>query len=324
MRIAVGTDQGVMVLKPGEVDAATWALVSHGQHARRIEALAEGADGALFVGADQGTVYKTVDGENWRSFAEGLTYTSIHALSVHPAEPDVLYAGSKPAAIFRSTDGGVHWERLAGFNAVPSAGKWSYPVPPYRAVVSALLQHPQHSKALLAGVALGGLIASLDGGLTWAERHTGLGREVNDLAMHPARPARLYAATGAGLFRSDDLASTWQPIHQGLPYLFTRALAIDPGDPDRLMAGVNQQREGGAALIARSADGGQTWQVAAQGLPSLQGQSITAVAALPGVFVFGTDGGGLFATTNFGENWRRIRSTCPPVRSLLGLRHSAG
>ena len=96
-------------------------------------------------------------------------------------------------------------------------------------------------------------------------------------------------------------------------------MAVDPEDPDRLMAGVLQQRDGGASMIARSADAGQTWQVVAQGLPSLQGQSITAVVALPGTWVFGTDNGGLFASSNFGESWRRIRNTCPPVRALLGL-----
>ena len=104
-----------------------------------------------------------------------------------------------------------------------------YPIP-YRAKVKAIRQHPQHPRALLVAVAMGGMIASLDGGLTWSERHQGLSREVNDLALHPARPARVYAATGGGFFRSDDLASTWQEAHQGLPYLFTQALALDPED----------------------------------------------------------------------------------------------
>lgn len=324
MRVAVGTDQGVMVLKPGDVEGSTWTLVSHGQHNRRIEAICQAPSGDLYVGADFGTVYRTRDGENWQSFVEGLTYTSVHALSLHPDEPNVLYAGTQPAAIFRSTDGGPNWEKLASFHSVPSATKWSYPVPPYRAMVTCLLQHPQHPKAIMAGIAMGGLIASLDGGVTWAERHQGLGKEMHALVMHPARPARLFAATGGGLFRSEDLGASWTQMTAGLPYSFARSIAVDPDNPDRLMAGLNQQRDGGTAVIARSADGGNTWQVVAHGLPSLAGQSITAVAAGPGHFLMGTDAGLLFATANFGDFWQRIRNTCPPVRRLVNLNYPMG
>lgn len=77
-------------------------------------------------------------------------------------------------------------------------------------------------------------------------------------------------------------------------------------------------------MVARSGDGGNTWQVVAHGLPSLQGQSITALAALPGLFVLGTDAGLLFATKNFGDFWQRIRSTTAPIRKILGLRDPRG
>lgn len=319
MRIAVGTDRGVMVLKPGEAPGASWSMVNYGLSTRRIQALAQGAEGSLYAGSEQGMISQTLDGENWKTFAEGLASASIRALSLHPAEPGTLYAGAQPAAVFRSGDGGARWERLAGFNAVPGAGNWNSPIPPYRAAVKALRQLPQHPRALLAAVAMGGLIASLDGGLTWAERHQGLSREVNDLALHPARPARVFAATGTGVFRSDDLAATWQETSQGLPYLFVQALAMDPEDPERLMAGITQQREGGASLVARSQDGGRTWQVTAKGLPSLQGQCLTAMTSMPGLFAFGTDSGALFVTRDFGELWWPMRQGCPGIRSLLGL-----
>jgi len=319
MRVAVGTDRGVMVLKPGEAPGAPWTMVSYGLSTRRIQALAQGPEDALLAASDQGLISRTRDGENWQTFAEGLASSSIHSLSLHPAEPDLIFAGTQPAGVFRSSDGAVHWERLGGFNSVPSAGNWSYPIPPYRATVKAIRQHPQHPRALLAAVAMGGVIASLDGGLTWAERHQGLSREVNDLALHSARPARVYAATGGGIFRSEDLAATWQEAHQGLPYLFTQALALDPEDPEKLMAGISQQREGGASLVARSRDGGRTWQVTANGLPSLQGQRLTAMTSLPGLFAFGTDTGALYVTRDFGESWWPLRQGCPPIRALLGL-----
>ncbi|MGI5843648.1 MAG: WD40/YVTN/BNR-like repeat-containing protein [Candidatus Xenobium sp.] len=319
MRVAVGTDQGVMVLKPGEMPEFPWTLVSHGLSTRRIQALAQFPEGDLLAASDQGLVSRTRDGENWQTFAEGLASSNIHSLSLHPSEPEMVFAGTQPAGLFCSQDGAAHWERMATFISVPSAGKWSYPIPPYRAKVKAIRQHPQHPRALLVAVAMGGMIASLDGGLTWSERHQGLSREVNDLALHPARPARVYAATGGGFFRSDDLASTWQEAHQGLPYLFTQALALDPEDPEKLMVGISQQREGGSSLVARSRDGGRTWQVTSNGLPSLKGQCLTAMTSLPGFFIFGTDNGTLYFTRDFGESWWPLRPGCPPIRALLGL-----
>ncbi len=319
MKIAVGTDQGVMVLEATQSKDRPWALMTQGLVTRRIQALAASPDRRLYAACNHGLVSCTQDGENWRTFAEGLNSANIRALSLHPSEPDTLYAGVQPAGIYRSQDAGMHWERLPGFNAVPGAPSWSFPLPPYQARVSSLRQHPQHPRALVAGVALGGLVASLDGGLTWAERHTGLSREVQALAMHPARPARIYAATGGGVFRSEDLAATWQPLPLGLPYSFTQALAVDPEDPECLMVAVTQKRDGGAAMLARSSNGGQSWLVTARGLPLLHGHCVTCMASIPGSFVFGTDQGGLFVTTDFGENWRVMWPGCPPIRSLLGL-----
>ena len=123
MKIALGTNQGVLVLQSTPVEGASWTLVSHGLVDRRIQALAQAPDGTLYAGSSQGLLGKTQDeGKTWRTFSEGLGYASIHSLSLHPSEPEQLYAGLQPAAICRTSDGGAHWERLSGFNAVPSAG----------------------------------------------------------------------------------------------------------------------------------------------------------------------------------------------------------
>ena len=36
----------------------------------------------------------------------------IWALAIDPVDPNIIFAGTRPAALFRSTDGGQHWDKL--------------------------------------------------------------------------------------------------------------------------------------------------------------------------------------------------------------------
>jgi photosystem II stability/assembly factor-like uncharacterized protein len=102
------------------------------------------------------------------------------------------------------------------------------------------------------------------------------------LAVAPSRPDTLYAATNAGLARSEDGGKTWRlrPA-EGL-----HRIAVDPKDADTVYAGTR------SAGVLRSTDGGATWQPFGEGLPS---QSISTLAfdATGKVLYAGTNGTGL-------------------------------
>jgi len=88
----------------------------------------------LLVAAKTGhlgpTVFRSVDGgKNWaeakrppafRKVAEGETGRTVDGVfwlsPGHASETDVWYAGTAPVGLFRSRDGGVTWEEVAGFN----------------------------------------------------------------------------------------------------------------------------------------------------------------------------------------------------------------
>jgi hypothetical protein len=38
---------------------------------------------------------------------------TIWSLTIDPLDPDILFAGTRPAAVYRSRDGGLQWEKLA-------------------------------------------------------------------------------------------------------------------------------------------------------------------------------------------------------------------
>jgi len=81
--------------------------------------------------------------------------------------------------------------------------------------------------------------------------------EVRSIVIDPKEPKRVYAATGRGVYRSDDAGQTWQPSGHGLPEGAIGALALDPRQPQRLYAATPE----GALYL--SEDGASSWRLQA-------------------------------------------------------------
>ena len=85
------------------------------------------------------TVFRSTDrGRSWREAARPPAFRPVNdgeeARAVqrvfwltpgHHTQAATWYAGSSPAGLFRSTDGGEHWEPVAGFNDHPMRPKWA-------------------------------------------------------------------------------------------------------------------------------------------------------------------------------------------------------
>lgn len=308
MRIAIGTTHGIIVLKEGKTEMDTWSLVSHSNQARCIQAILTDPKGSILAASSQGSIHKTKDGENWMTTMEGLEDLNITAISSHPKLPMTMYVGTQPPAVYISKTAGLRWSKLPSFSKLPSSDSWTYPLPPYRASVTRIRQHPLHPHVVFASVAQGGFMGSLDGGLTWSERPVSVGKEVNDFALHALMPMRIFAATSAGLFRSDDLGSTWEQLRHGIPYTIARRIAIAPYDPNIIMVSLSQMRDdSGSQILLCSEDGGNTWQTKNVGLPSLNNQRVSSISALGrSTFAFSTVTGNVYLTTNCGDLWRAI------------------
>ena len=127
-----------------------------------------------------------------------------------------------------------------------------------------------HGQRLYAAVEVGGVLRSEDGGASWALVAGSDGDpdlsgppepliypDVHDLAVHPSDPDLVVAATGGGLYRSDDGGATWALLYD----CYCRALWLDPDDPDHIVFGP-ADRVGAVGRIEQSFDSGQTWQPA--------------------------------------------------------------
>src|SRR5262249_43458309 len=153
-----------------------------------------------------------------------------------PDDPSIVYAGrggSDKRGLYESTDGGTTWQNLTeGLEGVD---------------VGAVALDPLHRTTLYIGTFGEGLFKSTDGGASWQPASKGVPRitvkgttaagrpaswrltvPITALAIDPARPTTLYAATsGKGVLRSTDAGANWHPFNAGLTSLDLTTLAID-------------------------------------------------------------------------------------------------
>ena len=84
-------------------------------------------------------------------------------------------------------------------------------------------------------------------------------RTVSSRLSCPTRgiPARVYAGTDMGLYKSDDGGAGWHLLDTPMNGSMVWSMAIDPVDSNVMFAGTGTPSQPG---IFRSADGGKTWE----------------------------------------------------------------
>jgi photosystem II stability/assembly factor-like uncharacterized protein len=137
------------------------------------------------------------------------------------------------------------------------------------------------------------------------------------LAIDPANPQTLYAGiVGDGICKSSDGGANWSASSTGLPSrdavsLLLRdvmSLALDPGNPQTLYAGI---RGGG---VYKSNDGGASWADFSSGLPISSYSDVRCLAidpSHPQTLYAGTVGDGICKSTNGGASWAASSSGLP-------------
>ena len=181
----------------------------------------------VFAGLREGGVRRSDDfGASWVDCA--LPEPGVFSLAVSPADGTV-YAGTEPSRLFASGDRGTTWNALDALLDLPSRPTWSFPPRPWTSHVRWIAPSPHDPSLLLAGIELGGLMRSVDGGRTWEDHRPGAQRDVHCLTWHPSAEGRAYEAGGGGAAFSVDGGETWTPADDGRDRNYTWALRGRPG-----------------------------------------------------------------------------------------------
>ncbi|WP_327191326.1 exo-alpha-sialidase [Streptomyces xinghaiensis] len=251
-----------------------------------------------------------------------------------PAEPGVVYAGTEPAALFRSEDGGETFELVRPLWEHPTRDRWA-PGGGGEAVHT-VLTDPRDPRAVTVAVSAAGVFRSLDGGASWDPSNTGIsavfmpdphpefGQCVHKIARDAADPDRLYLQNHWGVFRSDDAGARWTSIGDSLPSDFGFPVVAHPRRGDvayvfPLNADADRVPAGRSCRVFRTEDAGKSWQPLSTGLPEaahygpVLRDAMWSDDADPAGIYFGNRNGELYASADEGDSWRQLASHLPDV-----------
>lgn len=179
------------------------------------------AVGAVYIGVEEGGVYRSPDGgETWESRNEGL-YWDVHV--VLPAPDGRRLFATTGGGFYRSADGGQSWQHaMAGLDrryTVSLALSATYPERLY--VAAAATPPPGWRQGANAA-----LYRSDDAGERWQRLRGGLPERLDEMvsALVTDADGGVYAAAGGALYGSRDGGETWQRLVAGLPRV--RALLL--------------------------------------------------------------------------------------------------
>jgi hypothetical protein len=265
----------------------------------------------------------------------GVALERVWQLTPGPdSQPDRVYAGTQPSALFASDDGGVSFELARPLWDLPDREQWGAGFGGQ--AIHTILPHPSDPAALLVAMSTGGVYRSADGGATWAPSNSGIkayflpdpypefGQCVHKVARHPGRPDQFFAQNHHGVYRSDDAGASWLSIADGLPSDFGFAMLAHPHRPGviynfPLTADGDRYPPGFRCRVYRSEDAGATWAALSEGLPSEPSYSTVLRDAMgaddadPAGIYFGTRSGEVYASADEGDSWQQVAAHLPDV-----------
>ncbi|MFW6123607.1 MAG: glycosyl hydrolase [Acidobacteriota bacterium] len=198
-----------------------------------------------------------------------------------PDEPHTFYMGSTGGGVWKTKDGGINWTNISdGFFKVASIGS-----------IEVSLSDPNviyvgtGSASPRGNISTGrGIYKSTDAGRTWELKGLETEAQIGKIQIHPKDPDIVYAAvlgnifgpgSERGVFRTLNGGKSWKKVLYVDDKTGCVDMVMDPTNPRILYAGMWQAERKPWTLI----DGGKN--------------------------------GGVYKTTDGGENWKRLKGGLP-------------
>jgi photosystem II stability/assembly factor-like uncharacterized protein len=255
------------------------------------------------------------------------------------SEPGVLWCGTIPGGLFRSTDRGATWQMCRALWDHPKRKQWmggGADLPGLHSIVI----DPRDPARVTVAVSTGGLWHTDDAGASWSQRgegmraehvppeqtHDPLSQDVHCLVQCRAMPERMWVQHHNGIFVSDDAGRTFREIVDVKPSAFGFAVAVHPSEPDTawFVPEIKDEKripEGGKLVVTRTRDGGKSFDILTRGLPQEHAYDVIyrhALALGPSGnrLAMGSTTGGLFVSEDQGDSWACVSHTLPPIYAV--------
>jgi hypothetical protein len=352
MRIAIGTRKGLWTATGGDEG---WEVGQPLQHMAEFASVGwlprgEGRPPRLLVGARSWFWGPTVlfsddDGGTWTEpeagaikFPEGkdAAVERVWTIEPDPRERDVVWAGVEPHSLWRSVDGGAHFELNESLWNHPHRPEWM----PGAGGGAVHTIRPRPDGSMLVSLSTGGVYRSADSNGGWTAASQGIRAEflpepdqypefnqcVHRIAVDAVNPELVYAQNHGGVYRSTNSGTKWEPIMAGLPKDFgfvvmthpTRANTawVIPIDAETMFPPEGRLR------LWRTDDAGETWAETGEGLPDENFASVLRDAAHviahdgQAAIAFGTRNGSVFVSLDDGYTFTEVASRLPDVLSV--------
>ncbi|NNF00994.1 MAG: glycosyl hydrolase [Pyrinomonadaceae bacterium] len=243
-------------------------------------------------------------------------------------DPKTYYMGTTGGGVWKTTDIGVSWQNISdGYFTTGSVGAIAVAPSDPNVVFVGMGEHAPRGVMTHHG---DGVYKSTDAGKTWKKMGLERSQHISRIIIHPKNPNVVYvAAQGAlyssskerGLYKSVDGGKTWKNILYVNDKTGASELSMDANNSRILYAAMWEHGRrpwqvisgGPGSGLYKSVDSGETWEPLTKGLPKEMGKMAIAVAPSNSDKVYALiesdtkkDLGGLFVSTNGGENWRKV------------------
>jgi hypothetical protein len=264
--------------------------------------------GTVVAAVPHDGVYATSDAGDRRIWAGDARAAAI-------APDGSIYVGTEPAMVFRSADQGATWTRMSGIDDLPTRAEWYFPVKPNEPHVRSVDFLPDDPASVLVGVEVGGVLLSRDRGATWRELNDGVYVDVHTVRPDPGAPGRLIAATGRGLYVSEDNGESWAHITAGLDQGYAVGVHCNPDRAGEVLIATGARPPGLEARVYHSLDGGHTWRAVVD--PALPNRytRVPVLLFAEGSAWLATDQGQIFRADDPRGTWALVDDLRTPIHA---------
>lgn len=227
--------------------------------------------GVVYIGTTKG-LKRSHDAGNYFTDAGSLN-RPVTCIAIDESQSKALVLGT-PEGVYRSFDYGRTFQ---------SAGLKEH-------VITCLaIAKTVPKPTVFAGTEQGGVFRSANFGMSWSSANGGISPE--DMQLHSVlcnlkKPSNIIVSTlGGGLFVSENLGDTWDPVSSEIPHREGYVLnqAVDPKSNKIVLYATSYS---GSAF--RSRDDGASWQKIGDPIPNVVGLCVGISNVLPTTLYLGT------------------------------------